>query len=142
MYQKQVLGSEEATKAVQAMISRVVKEQGPPVSVAVVDERGDLLHFARMDGASVNSISMAMCKAYTAAKFRSNTASFRKGLEKQPFGRAELADNMVSLIGGGVVIPKTGKGLETCLGGIGVSGYPTEDGDEGVARIGLEAITD
>jgi len=38
------------------------------VVVAVADARGELICFARMDGASVSSIAIAMNKAWTAAR--------------------------------------------------------------------------
>lgn len=144
MFQKEVLGLEEATKAVQTMLRKVTEEGQPPVSVAVVDDRGDLIQFARMDGASFSSVRMALTKAYTSAKMRRDTTGFRKLLEKDGFDKSDFTDDMLTTIGGGVVIPlKGGKPsrYQACLGGIGVAGLPSPDKDEALARTGQEAIS-
>ncbi|MFC2009115.1 heme-binding protein [Chloroflexota bacterium] len=79
MIERKMLGLDEADKIVDAIIAHTKRQNGIPVSVAVVDSRGDLLKFVRMDGASWNSIQVAQSKAYTAAKFRRDTSRWPTG---------------------------------------------------------------
>jgi uncharacterized protein GlcG (DUF336 family) len=46
------------------------KTIGVPMNIAIVDASTHLLAFARMDGAKITSISIAMDKAFTAAGHR------------------------------------------------------------------------
>ena len=75
MIERKMLGLEEADKIVDAIVTHTKEQNGLPVSIAVVDSRGDLLKFVRMNGASWNSIQMAQMKAYSAAKFRRETSA-------------------------------------------------------------------
>src|SRR5690606_34729678 len=56
-------------------IDRAVAEHGRPICVAVCDERGLLLAFARMDGAPARSVRIAQGKAYSAARMGVTTAA-------------------------------------------------------------------
>src|SRR5260370_18910162 len=51
-----------------ALIVEKASQMQTAVVVAVADSRGELICFARMDGASVCSIAIAMNKAWTAAR--------------------------------------------------------------------------
>ena len=62
-----------------AMISAAVaeaKKRDWKLNVAVVDSGGNLVAFARMDGAQLASISISEHKARTAAKYRRETKAF------------------------------------------------------------------
>ena len=146
MYQKEVIGLSEARIAVEAALAEASKQPDRPMAVAVVDDRGDLVYFARMDGALPLYVHMAINKAYTAARMSWDTGFFA-GLQRE-FDR-ELAiwgDSKLTLIKGGQCVIKPGKGYiprstttGTVVGGIGASGR-TEDEDEMIALAGLKAI--
>nr|HET7859503.1 heme-binding protein [Caldimonas sp.] len=40
------------------------------MNIAIVDTHGDLVHFSRMDGAQLGSVSVSQGKARTAARYR------------------------------------------------------------------------
>jgi uncharacterized protein GlcG (DUF336 family) len=49
------------------------KKNGWPVCVAIVDYHGDLVYFERLDNTQLGSVSVAVDKARTAAKFKRST---------------------------------------------------------------------
>src|SRR4030081_3844002 len=57
----------EAKRVVDLIVEKASQMQ-KAVVVAVADSRGELVCFARMDDASVSSITIAMNKAWTAAR--------------------------------------------------------------------------
>ena len=64
MIARNTLGLVEAEKALKAMTEEASKG-GRPVSMAVLDAWGELISFARMDGASPLTARMAMNKAFS-----------------------------------------------------------------------------
>jgi len=52
------------------------KKNGWPVCIAIVDYHGDLVYFERMDNTQLGSVSVAVDKARTAAKFKRSTKLF------------------------------------------------------------------
>jgi uncharacterized protein GlcG (DUF336 family) len=78
MYTRTTLGLEEATKATEAIIKYVQANKERPVSIAVVDDRGELVLFTRMDGAPLNTVNMSIIKAYTSARRRRDTKTIRE----------------------------------------------------------------
>lgn len=140
MYEKTMLGLEEANKMVEAIVSYVKREKGFPLSVAVVDYRGDLIQFVKMDGASWNSIHMAKAKAYSAAKMRHDTSAINQWMEQLKISFADWADPNLTTVGGGVCIVDKTASTPSVIGAIGISGWPTPEGDEAAAHVGLKAI--
>jgi glc operon protein GlcG len=63
---------DEARLALDAIHSELLK-RGKAAVIAVCDAHGDLIAFARMDGAPLSSITIAMNKAYSAARERKPT---------------------------------------------------------------------
>jgi uncharacterized protein GlcG (DUF336 family) len=61
----ETLSLEAAKVAVEACEAKA-KSMGIPMNIAVVDSSTHLLHFSRMDGAKITSISIAQDKAFTA----------------------------------------------------------------------------
>jgi glc operon protein GlcG len=103
------------------------------VVAAIVDEHGELLSFARMDGAPLASVENAIGKARTAALTGANTGPLQ---DKLVGGRYDvLAARALTPMRGGVVISSDGM----TIGGIGVSGLSGNE-DELIARIGLGAL--
>jgi glc operon protein GlcG len=68
----QTIDYTEARQALDLIIEKTLNMQ-KAVSVAVADSHGDLICFARMDGAPVSSIRISMNKAWTAARERKPT---------------------------------------------------------------------
>lgn len=62
------LGSEDAGRIASVCLEKA-RELGVAVCVAVVDNAGHLLHFQRMDGAPLLSVSIAQDKAYSVTAF-------------------------------------------------------------------------
>ena len=114
-----------------AIVGRVVEAAPGPVSVAVVDDHGEVIASLRMDGAALDTELNARRKAYTAA--RSDATTTRALAEKVAGTPTELAsfDPFFSFFLGGVAVFADGRRL----GAIGVSGLPGEV-DE---RLALDA---
>jgi glc operon protein GlcG len=135
------LDLEEARKIVDAVVeaARSTKPPDRPMSVAVVDNAGVLLSFARMDGASPNTARMAINKAFTAIYWRRDTAEMQNWIKDgrdiswfgDPFRNAPIP--------GGVLI-KSSDGY--IVGAIGTSGRAAMGpmGDEELAQIGAKAF--
>jgi uncharacterized protein GlcG (DUF336 family) len=126
----------------QACVSRSIekaKQLGALVAVAVVDEYGYLMAFARMDGAAILSPDLAVGKAFTASALRKSTAESAEHLKDRIVfvaGLNEVAKGKLVLSGGGLLLQKNG----VIVGGIGVSGGAaggTVAQDEECARAGL-----
>jgi glc operon protein GlcG len=92
------------------------------VSLAVVDDNGELVAFARMDGARSYTIDLALEKAKAAARLGLSTAVL------ETLGRRSPSGNPWSK--GGLPILHQGQ----CAGAIGVSGAPPETDDTIAAR--------
>jgi uncharacterized protein GlcG (DUF336 family) len=124
-----------ATAAIEAA-SLKARELGVAVSVAVVDAGGNLVAFARMDGAEIAGPTLAVDKAYTAVANRASTAELaRQAAPGGPlFGLHGCANGRFVIFGGGVPL-RTGDAI---AGAIGVSGA-TVDLDILCAETGCAA---
>jgi glc operon protein GlcG len=109
-----------------------------PMDVAVVDDGGHLLAFARMDGAKLSSVEIAIRKAHCAAIRRLPSAPARTGDEINVVLSLGLSvasqGRQIPLRGG---LPLLVEGV--CVGAIGVSNG-TEDQDVDVAQAGVRAL--
>ncbi len=107
------------------------------MDICVVDAGGNLKAFARMDGAWLGSIDIAIKKARTARFFDMPTGDI--GGLSQPGGalyNIEHSNGGLITFPGGLPL-KTGDG--TVIGAIGVSGSSVED-DHTVATAGAGAL--
>ena len=113
------------------------EEIGVPMNIAVVDDGGNLVAFARMDGAWLGSIEIAQDKAYTARAFDISTRELaEKSQPGQPlFGIAQTHRGRVIIFAGGIPLRAHGQ----VVGAIGVSGG-TPDQDHEVAEAGAAAF--
>ena len=130
-----VISAEASAVALQAAVSRAM-ELGVRINVAVADSGGNLAGFLRMPGAFLQSIDIAIDKAYTAAGFgfaTSQWAGILQGDEALRLGMPVRPRNVV--FGGGLPMREGG----VLIGGIGVSGGSAEQ-DEECARAGLAAL--
>jgi uncharacterized protein GlcG (DUF336 family) len=97
-----------------------------PMCIAVCDESGHLIHFERMDGGKISSISIAIDKAFTGAVARKGTHIYNQLCQPgQPtFGIHVTNGGHFSIIGGGLPVTVNGE----IVGGIGISsGTAVED---------------
>ncbi len=127
---------QQARAAVNAVLEKS-KEIGVKMNVAVVDAGANLKAFARMDGAWLGSIDIAIRKARTARFFDMDTGEI--GNLSQPGGplyNIEHSNDGLITFPGGVPIRNS---VGEIVGAIGVSGS-TVDNDHLVAETGAAAI--
>lgn len=127
----------ESAKVAVAAAEAKARSMGLSMNIAIVDAATHLLHFSRMDGAKLTSISIAIDKAFTAAGHRVGTHMYKEAVWPggAAFGIWNSNGNRFITIGGG--LPITGKNGEV-LGAIGCStGTPAQDQE--VAQAGVDA---
>lgn len=105
--------------------------------VAVADSHGDLICLARMDGAPVSSIRVAMNKAWTAARERKPTKEIGEKVKHAEKGHdiAYYGDPQYVGWGGGVPVWKNGE----VVGAVAVSGLSSNE-DIALATLGVDLI--
>lgn len=127
---------QQALAVLDAALKRAA-ETGTLMDIAVVDVGGNLKAFARMDGAWLGSIDIAVKKARTARWFDMNTGDI--GALSQPGGplyNIEVSNGGLISFPGGIPLAN---GDGEVIGAIGVSGS-TVDNDHAVASAGAHAI--
>jgi len=103
----------------QAIVADVLEHASGPVSVWVVDDHGELVAAASMDGAAPDTRLNAQRKAYTAA--RSDARTTRELAAKIDGGELPQSfDPFFTFFLGGVAVFER----ETRIGAVGVSGLP------------------
>ena len=126
---------EKAQKIIEAGIAKA-KEIGQPMNIAVVDAGANLTAFARMDGAWLGSIDIAINKAFTAKAFDISTLEL--GQNSQPggqfFGIHVSNHDRVMIFAGGIPIKMNGE----VVGAVGVSGGSGKQ-DQAVAEAAAAA---
>jgi glc operon protein GlcG len=128
----------EGARAILAAAEKKAKEIKVPMNIAVVDEGGHLLAFARMDGAKLSSVEVALTKSRAAALRRAPTGPWPP--EGDPnvvvsLGLSLATDNVLTAIRGGLPLLVDGQ----FVGGIGVSAG-SEDEDVQVAQAGVDEL--
>ena len=137
MYDKQILDHTDALAIVEAMMEAAPRITDRPLALAVVDDRGELLAFALMDGGTHFARHYAIRKAYTASRIRSDLRDFAAQRVAQGRSISDYGDpGLVASARGGLAI-RTSEGAT--VGGVGVSGAIPEE-DEQLAHIGLQAL--
>ena len=111
----------EARQMIDAIVAEVSKAGGAAV-IAVADPWGELIAFARMDGAPVSSIRIAANKAYSAARERKTTEEIGQKARhpEKGFDTAWFGDDRFLGWGGGVPVWRNGQ----VIGAIAISGLP------------------
>ena len=106
-------------------------EMGIPYNIAVADAGGGLVAHARMDGAWLGSVDIAINKAWTARAFDMSTEDIARITQsgQQGFGLNTTNDSRVVIFGGGIPIKRDG----VVIGAVGASGGSVEQ-DVTVAR--------
>ena len=127
---------EKAEKAISAAKAKSA-EMNVKMNIAVVDSGANLVAFAKMDGAWLGSIDIAMKKAKTARYFDMPSGDI--GNISQPgeslFNIEHSNGGLITFPGGIPIENKAGE----IIGAIGVSGSTVED-DHAVAEAGLKAL--
>jgi glc operon protein GlcG len=126
------IGVDRAQSVVQAAIG-AAKKRDWAVDIAVVDTSGDLVVFARMDGALLGSIAIAQHKARAAARFRRPTRVFEDAVQHGVPYVTTLDDVIASR--GGIPLVEDGK----IIGAVGCSGE-TGSQDESVCQAAAATI--
>jgi glc operon protein GlcG len=126
----------EARRAIDAIYVEVLK-RGKAGVIAVCDAHGDLIAFARMDGAPLSSITIAMNKAYSAARERKPSKEIGNAARhpEKGFDIAYFGDARFTGWGGGVPVWKDGR----VVGAIAISGLPQAE-DMELAEMGVTII--
>lgn len=111
------------------------------MNIAVVDDGGQMLAFARMDGARPASAATALTKAVSAATFRQETGPLRtKGepdllLNLSLQNAAASSGGKITALKGGVPIVVEGQ----VIGGVGIAGGTGEQ-DAEVAKAAYQSL--
>jgi len=113
------------------------REIGVDMDIAVVDDGGHLIVFARMDRARLTSIDVSINKAFTAACARRATHEYAAiaGAGGPAFGMHASNQGRFMIVGGGLPVFIHG----TIAGGVGCSSGTPEQ-DRQVAQAGIDRI--
>lgn len=126
----------EASKAVNASIEKA-KALNIPVSIAVVDNGGHLVAFARLDSV-YGVIDFAMKKAKTAVMFGVDSeivGTIIAGADVHGYGMINSNGGLLTIAGGVVIKDKKGN----ITGAVGSSGGSVEQ-DKEIAEAGAKAL--
>jgi glc operon protein GlcG len=132
----QTIDYSDAKRVIDLIVEKAAQTQ-KSVVVAVVDPHGELIAFARMDGAPISSIRIAANKAWTAARERKTTKEIGEKVRHPEKGHdiAYYGDPRFVGWGGGLPIWKDG----VVAGAIAVSGLSSREDIE-LATLALELI--
>jgi glc operon protein GlcG len=132
---KKTLTLEGAEKVIAAAKAEAKKLNAPGGAIAVVDDGGNLMALARMDGTFAAGANISIGKARTAALFKKPTKFFEDIIKN---GRTSMvALNDFTPLQGGVPIIVGGQ----LVGAVGVSGAATAAQDEELAVAGANAFS-
>jgi uncharacterized protein GlcG (DUF336 family) len=124
----------EKAKQVMAAAEAEAKRRNWKLVIAVVDTNGELVHFSRMEGGQIGSVSVAIGKARTSARFRRESRLFYNAFETGHPYVATLDPTLVASPGGFPLV-ESGK----LIGAIGCSGG-TGDQDAAVCKMGADVV--
>ena len=129
----QSIGLERA-RQVLAAAEAEAKKRNWKMNIAVVDTNGELVHFARMEGAQIASGTISIGKARTAARFRRESRLFYNAYETgHPY--VSTLDPTLVASPGGFPLVEGGK----LIGAVGCSGG-TGDQDATICKVGAEIV--
>jgi glc operon protein GlcG len=126
----------EAKSMVDRIVDKALSMKKAAV-VAVADSHGELIAFARMDGAPISSIRIAANKAWTAARERKPTKDIGERVRHPEKGHdiAYFGDPRFVGWGGGIPVWKDGQ----VIGAVAVSGLSSSE-DIVLAELGVEVV--
>ena len=127
-----------ARRAIDKIAAEVLR-RGKAAVIAIADDHGELIAFARLDGAPLSSIAIATNKAWSAARERKPTKEIGQAARHpdKGFDIGYFGDPKFTGWGGGVPVWNEGK----VIGSVAVSGLP-QDEDIELANLGAASILD
>ena len=133
MRQVPVLAHRDVVAALDAV--RDAAEARGKAAIAIADAHGELLAFLRMDGALLSSGTLAINKAFTAARLARPTRVLGETLRAKGTDVAFYGDPRYVGFGGGLPVRIDG----VVVGAIAVSGL-SDDEDEALAALGVALL--
>src|SRR5437667_3478207 len=135
--EKKTLTLDGAEQVIAAAKGEAKKLNAPGGVIAVVDDGGNLMALARLDGTFAAGANISIGKARTSVLFKRPTRVFEELVNSNGKGRTVMTalNDFTPLIGG---IPITVDGQ--IVGGVGVSGAASADQDEQLAIAGSKAF--
>ena len=134
MIQHSQLSHRDAATIVDA-IRGELENRGLGAAIAVADDHGELLAFARTDGCKLPSIAIAINKAFTAARERVPSKEVGDKSRREGFPMTNFGDLRYTAWGGGVPVFVE----RMVVGAVGVSGLSEEE-DIALAELGITAL--
>jgi len=134
MYQRFQLSHSDALRIIDAIRAKL-EEQGKGAAIAVVDSQGELLAFLRTDGCKLPSVTIAINKAFTAAREQRPSKEIGNSSREKQWPMSNFGDPRYTAWGGGVPILYQNQ----TVGAVGVSGLPEEE-DMVLAAMGASLI--
>lgn len=136
MLQQSTVSLDDAQRMIMAGESKA-RELGQPMNIAVVDNGGNMVAFAHMDGAWKGSVDIAINKAFTSSMFVLPTKGLaEKAQPGEPFYGIQVSNKgRVMIFPGGIPLKQDGQ----CIGAIGVSGGDNAQ-DQAVAEATVAAL--
>ncbi len=132
----QTIDYSEAKQIIDRIVEKALHQKKVAV-IAVADSHGELIAFARMDGAPVSSIRIAANKAWTAARERKSTQDIGDRVRHPEKGHdiAYFGDPKFVGWGGGIPVWRDGE----VVGAVAVSGLSSSE-DVVLATLGAEMV--
>lgn len=124
----------DLAQAILASVRAAAAREGIPAAMAVCDRAGNLVAFARMDGAPLGATELAINKAHTAALWETPTGEFQRSTQPEgvDWGLNTSAGGRIVVYAGGVPLHVDG----SLVGTVGMSGGTGEQDEACV----LEAL--
>jgi len=138
MTEKPIISFTQSQDALKAMVEQAMQTPDKPVAIAIVDDAGNLLAYAKMDNLRLFARRHAFRKAYTASITGMNSGAHAERMKERGLTVSDFGGDPNLTPGQGGVVVKSKDGI--ILGGIGVGGYPSGQIDEELAEIGLKAM--
>ena len=125
----------DLAQAILGSVREAATREGIAAAMAVCDRAGNLIAFARMDGAPLGATELAANKAHTAALWEMKTGEFQRSTQPDgvDWGLNTSAGGRIVVYAGGVPVHVDG----ALAGAVGVSGGTGEQ-DEACVLEALE----
>ena len=131
MKTKSYLTNDDCKKIAAGCVAEAIKNKWA-VSIAILDDGGNLLYLERMDGANPLSAEIAQRKGRTSAMTGRPSMMWEQRIKE---GRLAMLAMPVLPVQGGMPIPVDGQNV----GGVGVSGVQSHE-DEQIAAAGIALL--
>jgi glc operon protein GlcG len=128
-----VVLSNKVAKQIAELVEQEAVKNKLNVSIAIVNDAGQLIYFTKMDDSHNASTEISIAKAKSAALFKRDTKVLKDGLDQGNFGILALPNAIATE--GGVQLIYQGKSI----GAIGVSGATSEE-DGKIAKVGADFL--